>query len=313
MNILFHSNQLSERGTEIALFDYAHFNETMLNNKSFIICKNLSEESLTYEDSVTKFKNRFTNVFTYTTHGQLEDIIKNLNIDFLYTIKAGINDGVYSNKVKTGIHVVFQYYQPHGDVYAYISKWLSDKMSNGKNPYVPHMINLPNHQNNLREELNIPKTARVFGRYGGKDTFNIPYVLETIKRLETEDVYFIFMNTNKFTSQKNVIFLNPTTDMSEKVKFINTCDCMLHARSQGESFGIAVGEFSIKNKPILTSTQGRDRAHYEILGDKGLYYSNAQQLEKLLTSDIDFSLNWNSYSNYNPTNIMNTFKKVFLS
>ena len=44
MNILFHSNQLSERGTEIALFDYAHFNETMLNNKSFIICKNLCKK-----------------------------------------------------------------------------------------------------------------------------------------------------------------------------------------------------------------------------------------------------------------------------
>ena len=36
-NIAFHSNQLGIRGTEEALYDYAHFNETILKNKSFII------------------------------------------------------------------------------------------------------------------------------------------------------------------------------------------------------------------------------------------------------------------------------------
>ena len=35
--IAFHSNQLCIRGTEVALFDYAHYNETILGNKSYII------------------------------------------------------------------------------------------------------------------------------------------------------------------------------------------------------------------------------------------------------------------------------------
>ena len=30
--IAFHSNQLGIRGTEVALYDYAHFNETILKN-----------------------------------------------------------------------------------------------------------------------------------------------------------------------------------------------------------------------------------------------------------------------------------------
>lgn len=35
-NIAFWSNQLGERGTEIAMYDYAYYNQTLLNNKSFI-------------------------------------------------------------------------------------------------------------------------------------------------------------------------------------------------------------------------------------------------------------------------------------
>ena len=37
MRIAFHSNQLSERGTEVALYDYAFFNEVGLGNESFIV------------------------------------------------------------------------------------------------------------------------------------------------------------------------------------------------------------------------------------------------------------------------------------
>jgi hypothetical protein len=36
MKIAFQSNQLCERGTEIALYDYAYFNKTILNNESVI-------------------------------------------------------------------------------------------------------------------------------------------------------------------------------------------------------------------------------------------------------------------------------------
>lgn len=34
--VAFWSNQLCERGTEVAIYDYAHYNETILNNKSYI-------------------------------------------------------------------------------------------------------------------------------------------------------------------------------------------------------------------------------------------------------------------------------------
>ena len=36
MNIAFWDNCLCERGTTVALYDYAYYNEILLNNKSFI-------------------------------------------------------------------------------------------------------------------------------------------------------------------------------------------------------------------------------------------------------------------------------------
>ena len=60
------------------------------------------------------------------------------------------------------------------------------------------------------------------------------------------------MGTDEFVKRnfsgltRILFFLPPTTDVERKVKFINTSDAFLHARTQGESFGMAVGEFSIK-------------------------------------------------------------------
>ena len=38
-NIGFFIRHFTERGTEVAIYDYAHYNEKILNNKSFIMGK----------------------------------------------------------------------------------------------------------------------------------------------------------------------------------------------------------------------------------------------------------------------------------
>lgn len=161
-------------------------------------------------------------------------------------------------------------------------------MSSGTLPYVPHMIDLPRCGGNLRSELGIPADAIVFGRYGGKETFDIPFTKRVIYSVAKKrpDLYFLFMNTDNFINNQsyfkkkilnyivspiafsrknfpNVIFLEGVSDPEKKVKFIQTCDAMLHARKQGESFGIACGEFSIKNKPVITCNAKfiKERSH----------------------------------------------------
>ena len=111
----------------------------------------------------------------------------------------------------------------------------------------------------------------------------------------------------------DIIYLDTIADLSEKVKFINTCDAMLHARTRGETFVIACGEFSIKNKPVITYGFSPEKCHLDILKDKALIYYNFSDLRKVLNEFEPSKKNWDAYSSlYTPIPVMNKFKQVFL-
>lgn len=335
--VAFHINQLGLRGTEIAAFDYAHFNETLLGNKSIIISKRNHASS--HPEGEKKFRSRF-DVFLYDDISEIDSILLGANADVFYALKAGHYDGIVSSKIKSAMHVVFKNYEPHGDVYAYVSEWLSIRMSQGKNPFVPHMVYMPDNNQNMRHSLNIPAHNIVYGRYGGFDSFDIDFVSQTVYEVakKNPNIYFIFMNTDNFLANKlyqknwknrfikpilypttempNVKFLSGTSDMLEKRKFINTCDAMLHASIHGETFGLSCGEFSVCNKPVITCNNDKItvRSHIEMLGDKGVYYSDKKTLSSILENfPIDKSKNWDAYSElYNPEVVMDKFNTVFL-
>lgn len=318
MKIAFHSNQLGLRGVEVALYDYALYNEELLGNKSVIISDKNSDLAAYH-----KFKDRF-DVFLYEDFKEVIPFVDSQKIDTVYYQKAGSNDGKLVPNAKNVVHSVFQLYQPHGDVYAYISKWLANHMGGGSTPYVPYIVDILkyNHEDDYREFLNIPKQATVFGYYGGKDSFNIDFaktaVIEVAKK--HKNIYFLFMNSDAFCSDlDNVIFLEGTTDFEKKIGFINTCDACLHARNGGESFGLTVAEFSSKNKPVVTTSYCtvalNDLAHLDMLGDKAVLYHDYNSLVNILTNfkDIQTSRSdWNAYSIYNPQTVMQQFKQIFL-
>jgi glycosyltransferase involved in cell wall biosynthesis len=196
------------------------------------------------------------------------------------------------------------------------SKWLS-KITNYQIPYVPYMVTLPNNEQDLRQYLNIPKDALVLGRNGGWETFDLSWVKDSILEVlyKRSDIYFIFQFTEPFIKHERVIFLPGTSDLDEKVSFINTCDAMLHARYIGESFGLSCAEFSIKNKPIITYSESPEKNHIDILGEKGIYYSNKNDiLEILLSLDKKYlnSNEWNMYQDYTPEKVVEQFKNIYL-
>ena len=318
MKIGFHSYQLCERGTEVALFDYAYYNQEILNNESVIICNAHSDLS-----TLDKFKFKFE-VFLYNEFREVVEYIDKNQIDAIYYIKAGMNDGKIVPNAKNLVHSVFQLHQPHGQVYAYVSDWLSKRMSNGNLPYVPHIVDIIKHDHNqdYREYLSIPKSANVFGYYGGPDSFNIPFARQAVvdAAKTNPNMYFLFMNSDQFCDEPNVFFLEGTSDYHKKIGFINTCDACIHARNGGESFGLTIGEFSSKNKPVITTTwcdSGlNDLAHIDMLGDKSIMYNNYDELIGILKNfnDIkDINKDWNAYNMYSPELVMNQFKHVFLS
>jgi hypothetical protein len=353
MIVAFHSNQICLRGTEVALFDYAHFNETLLGNRSIVLAKN---NKVSIEDrakgnhplALDKFRSRFL-LYLYNDVPEIDLILDRHHADVFYAIKKGLSDGIESRKRKTVVHAVFRHYEPHGDVYAYNSKWLSDCMTGGAAPYVAHMINLPRVKGDLRERLRIPRDATVFARYGGRNSFNLAFVHHTTARVVKDHpkIYFLFMNTDRFVVHNNVylrllgklnkifgwkrnnrqiIFLPGSADMCEKALFINSADAMVHASRRGETFGLAIGEFAAYNKPIITYSgkfgQGHEkygRAHLEILGSKCFLYDDSDQLERIF-ADIHRNKeklqreNWDTYTSlFAPETVMNKFREVFLT
>ncbi|HCY38189.1 MAG: glycosyltransferase family 1 protein [Candidatus Margulisiibacteriota bacterium] len=317
MKIAFHSNQLGERGTEVALYDYALYNEVLLSNQSIII-SNKNNDLF----SLQKFRNRFA-VYLYDNFSEVDVILKENAVDVFYAIKSGLKDHVISTQCKNVVHCVFTTAQPHGDVYASISPWLADQ-SSVRVPVVPHMVASIESPDDLRSELHIPEDAVVFGRYGGWEQFDLPFVHRTVEYISRrrKDIYFLFMNTAPFNRQsyqennKQIIHLPKSSDDFYKAAFINTCDAMLHARYEGETFGLAIAEFSIRNKPVLTWSQSSQKAHLDILGEKCIRYHDEKDLFRIINNfnkEAIRKLAWDCYgASYNPQEVMKVFKQVFL-
>lgn len=315
MKILFHTNTLNFRGTTVAVTDYARYNQTILGNESIISYDTtVGDDRDMGSDSfvVDQLKKEF-NVIGH--NGNLETIIDREKIDFAYFIRAGQREDL-PNNVRTGVHAVFQFREPHGDKYAYISSWLSDRMSNGQIPYVPHIVKLPPPKR-TREQFGISKDNIIVGRYGGYYTFDIPWAQQVVKEVVESDnrFTFVFVGTEPFIRHPKVLFFSEIHDIQEKSDYINICDVMLHARQRGESFGLSIAEFLHFNKPVLAWDQGHDMNHVELLRGIGGLYSDADDLRgKILNFDKDnFNFTNNPVQRFDPESVMNKFKEVFLN
>lgn len=308
--VLFHSNQLCLRGTEIALYDYALYNETILKNKSIIVSdknKNL--------DALQKFKDRFT-VYLYDGFEECNSIVDSENVTHFYAIKAGYIDNKVLLKVPNIIHVVFTHNEPHGEVYTYISRNLARAAQGNEENYLPHIVDLPSPTANIRQSLGIPENATVFGRHGGYEEFNLGPIKEAvIDSLNIrKDIHFIFLNTEKFVNSDRVHFLPGTYSLQDKSNFINSTDCMIHARYNGESFGLAICEFLFFDKPIISWLGGLDKNHIELLNKNGLWYNSKEScIEHLVNFDKNKShkgIYSNLVSEFTPEKVMVKFNKL---
>lgn len=312
LTIAFHSNQLSVTGTEVALFDYAHYNETLLGHRSVVMYHRHNPNN--HADALAKFSNRFE-VVAYDHLTELDSALASFQGQMLYAIKAGKRDGVVSRCVPTMVHAVFPTapWQAHGSAYAFISEWLSRECAANAIPAVPHIIAMPNVKGDLRAELNIPESALVLGCYGGERSFDVPCAVSAAQQLlkDRSDIYFIFLNLVPFLNHPRAIFLPGTTDPARKTHFINTCDAMAHARAQGESFGLACGEFSARNKPVMTYKYCKHTHHHDVLGSKAMLYGSHEEFVYQVSGMNRQALSqdqWDCYSDrYSPEKVMDLF------
>ena len=314
LKVGFYLRELNFRGIANSIYIYAKNNKYFLRNKSIIFYNSTAIDNKT--EAIREFKKKFKTI-KISSVDDLEKINKDLKLDYIYFQRDGAKDQLVKN-TKNIIHAVFpqNIFQYHGFSYAFISKWLSKTCSNNKYAYVPYAVDSLNGDLNFRTRLKIPKSAKVFGYHGGENSFDLDFVKDVIKKVVNIDdnTYFLFMNVNKFCSHKKIIFLKGTFKKEKKVKFINSCDAMLHARSLGESFGLSCAEFAIKKKPIFTYGFCRQRAHFDVCKKNIIpYYSYKDLISKILGfRRKNFFISNNLKRKFSERNTIKIFKKIFL-
>jgi len=332
MKIAFHSSYLGFRGTEVALMDYAWGNQALLGNESLFL---LPWRQDAERHPVVPVMQKTAPVRFYKNADEREAILREEGVGFFYCVKNGFNDGIYSRTVPTGIHAIFRESEFHGDVFAYISGWLSRVMAYGQAAVAPWMVRLAETDDDLRQDFGIPAEARVFGRHGGEDSFDIPWVQEAVVQAARNDphLWFLFLNTREFGGARrpsHLQFLPGTADPKTKRMFLNTCDAMIHGRQRGETLGMACLEFAFLGKPVLTYAASPEQAHLEILGDAAVAYRDAQDLREYLEDRGRWSVAGgrrseahrqpfsteesvdHAFKDYQPEAVMRKFEQVFL-
>ena len=359
------------RGTASSMYDYADFAERLCGAKTVAIICGFSADA-SYDTSIARFRARFPVVLEpkpvqtnhtvnrdpidskFSFHKALEDV----NATHLYAQISGIQlkDRMLRRRfvnlpAHLALHLVFDARKRWGDSVAKISHGVR-----GRTPIVGYIAKpLPEVQGNLREALRIPAGATVFCSYGGAFTFDLLFVRRTVCELarssnlanrtgSQQPLWFLFANHVRFcdsTAHPRAIFLPNRRNETEKAMFVNTCDAMLHARASGETFGLAVAEFSLANKPVFVWRPHNDVNHALVpkhlvacgdheaagcggvrtdtqlvsLGSKGLRYSEETLATMLQSFDRVGAAHrdWRGYADYSAAKVMRNFSRYLFT
>lgn len=308
--VAFHLSGLAGRGTDTGSYNFAVANEEVLGNRSVFVVPRSGNNS-----AMARFRERF-DVRLYDDWAEVDGVLADVGADLLHMRKSGEDDGQVSSRVRTAVHCAFSACEPHGDVYAYISEWLTGHATGGRHPWVPHIVTPMPAVGDMREELGIPADAVVFGRHGGWESFDLGFVHKAVQDVAKgrSDRWFLFMGTRPFCELPNVVFLDAAYDIETKSRFVATCDAMLHGRERGETFGLAIAEFSAMGRPVLTWGRSPEKAHLAMLGAKAQVYDWYDDLAARLTGwDLRCGSWWDAYTEkFSPRSVMRRFRSAFL-
>lgn len=302
-NVVFFVNQICGRGSTDMIYNYAKYNQIILNNNSKILTlKNHKYKHNSFSIEIIKKEIEIIQIDNYS---QIDNFKK--NVDVFYGCKFGNKDDMIMSDVKNVIHAVFPAFEPHGDEYLLLCKHYAKILNWDK--YLEPIIDYKTliHDENWRKKYNTEEEDIIFGRSGGYDSFDIPFVKDLIIEIVNnyKNIKFWFTNTEPFYEHENIKYFN-FLNKHDLFCFINSCDAMLHARLDGECFGIALSEFSICNKPIITYTESVHKAHLDYLS-KYYGYKNKEELKQILLNFKKISEDYNFFKEFTPEKIIQKF------
>lgn len=315
LKFILHSNSISERGDGVALLELA-----LALTKKAIPVKVVywGASSLNSSRRLAEFICAGIECIPYNSREDLEVIAREFECTHFLAFSDGSRTGsaycaTEPNNYRIGdcFHitwVVFRLWEPHGDLYLYVSRWnyranllkrlgasvsrLSGKSSHTKVSYLDHFLACKESSGDkLRSKLGIPEGAFVIGRIGGKDQFNDPVAQCAIERIleRRKDVYFLFANTEEFIEHPRVLFLDELS-RPQVWELYSASQLMLNARMMGESFGLGIVEAMQMGKPIIAPHWVRnprmDKNHIVLLRGLGLLYLSENHLVKLILRQL---------------------------
>ena len=316
--VAFQTNHLDYQGTGRALYDYADLAQTLFGVRPLIFSKNHSANS--NAESIARFTHRFDVVF-FTHIEEVRRHLENRNNDVLSLTMFVYQTGDLDTS-KWPIPVIQLAIFKVGARGTHVDVRISEIIQCPPKrycPVLPHVVRLPFVAGNWRRRLRIADNHIVFCRHGGLSGFDKEShqaVEYTLQRDLGRRVYFLLLNTNKNAfSHPRKIHL-PAVASFEKVReFINTCDAMMYGSPYGETFGLAIAEFSYCNKPIVIADRHWKGFHTSVLGNGAIRYKTKEQF-------ADIAFGWNKtfhrtqnyyfYSQFLPRSVMQNFYDLAL-
>lgn len=302
--------QLGLRGTDQFVFNLADICQSTLGHFVVIIShRNQPTNKDVTQQSQAMFRSHFFTVFK-EDHECLDDIAQRYRLDAVYISKWGTPDDLVTVSVPCIVHAIFSCATPHGHVYVGISDYMKQKCKSACD-VLPFCVSLKPKTFCLRQQLGIPQHAFVYGRLGGYHQFDVPFAQQAVKNMvEKEPIYVIFLNTFQFMpSSERVFFLPGHQDLQVRSNFVHACDAMIHARSDGETFSLACGEFSLANKPVITTNLG-DQAHVHILYPNVFVASDAATYQLCMIKARLATQSFDAYKQFTPALVANTFERL---
>ena len=257
-----------------------------------------------------KVENKFHHVLAYKAHGELEreplfeeiigknNMISYASVPELYEILKEIKPHIFHRQtsgqpempfvkpiVEQVKHTISTAIFGHVDESVPLSRviYISNYMQHCAGLFGSNIrligipIEAPLTNEDLREELDIPQDAFVFGRIGRDDNdIYDPVNLNGFSQIEDENTYFVALSPSEVLKNKaeqlgitNIRYVDKSLDDVRISKFYNTLDVLAHSRKDGECNPGNIWEGFSHGKPVVSHYGIPYNGHIQEIGDCG--------------------------------------------
>ena len=311
-----HSNSISERGDSVALLELSLALKTVRFDVMVVFWAGSDANS---QERIDEFETLGIQCVSYRTREDLELICENFQCSHFLTFSDGTKrgsaycrDDPENYRIGQAYHIVwavFRVWDPHGDLYLYVSRWnyysnfrkvlgrffggSSHETEKTRVSFLEHFLSVKESLGgaSFRETVGIPDGSPIVGRIGGHDQFSDVVAQAAVLRVlrNEPDLYFVFVNTLKFTDHPRVIFVSQLS-RSEVWDFYSACQVLLNGRLMGESFGFGIVESLRLGKPVVAPhwirNLGMDKNHITLLRGLGLLYRTERHLARIILRQV---------------------------